>query len=107
MRGGQLKTESFQAGSHMYNTKPLFLKNPEKHFEVHKLHWQKCDFKFLQDRYLSTFHKNSRGSAIRPSCGSHISHDLKKNIYEKFKRTSPLQRRQIGNFFTMKFLTIR
>ena len=26
-----------------------------------KLHWQKCDFKFLQDRYLFTFHKNSQG----------------------------------------------
>ena len=29
VRGGQLKTESFQAGSHMYNTKRLFLKTPE------------------------------------------------------------------------------
>ena len=29
VRGGQLKIESFQAGSHMYNTKRLFLKTPE------------------------------------------------------------------------------
>ena len=29
VRGGQWKTESFQAGSHMYNTKRLFLKTPE------------------------------------------------------------------------------
>ena len=29
VRGGQLKTESFQAGSHMYNTRRLFLKTPE------------------------------------------------------------------------------
>ena len=28
VRGGQLKIESFQAGSHMYNTKRLFLKTP-------------------------------------------------------------------------------
>ena len=111
VRGGQLKIESFQAGSHMYNTKRLFLKTPGNILKYTNfigrnviLNFHKIDISFF------TFHKNSQGSAIRPSCGSHISHDLKKNIYENFKRKllrgivnvikkSPLQRRQIGNFF--------
>ena len=87
VRRGQLKIESFQAGSHMYNTKRLFLKTPGNILKYTNFIGRNLILNFLKiDISFFTFHKNSQGSAIRPSCGSHISHDLKKNIYENFKR---------------------
>ena len=86
VRGGQLKTESFQAGSHTYITRRLILKTTENILKYTNFIGRNVILNFYKIDIFFTFHKNSRGSAIRPSCGSQISHDLKKNIYENFKR---------------------
>ena len=76
VRGGQLKIESFQAGSHMYNTKRLFLKTPENILKYTN---------FIGRNVILNFYKIDIYFHIRPSCGSHISHDLKKKYIWKLQ----------------------
>ena len=85
VRGGQLKIESFQAGSHMYNTKRLFLKTPENILYTNFigrnviLNFHKIDIYLL-------FTKTLKDRPNVPAAAVIFLMTWKKYIYENFKR---------------------
>ena len=86
VRGGQLKIESFQAGSHMYNTKRLFLKTPENILKYTNfigrnviLNFYKIDIYLL---FTKTLEDRPHSSQLRQSYFTW----LEKKIDENFKR---------------------
>ena len=85
VRGGQLKIESFQAGSHMYNTKRLFLKTPENILYTNFI-GRNVILNFHKIEIYLLFTKTLKDRPNVPAAAVIFLMTWKKYIYENFKR---------------------
>ena len=85
VRGGQLKTESFQAGSHMYNTKRLFLKTPENILKYTNFIGKNVILNFYKSDIYLLSKKTLKDRPFVPAAAV-IFHMTWKRKYENFKR---------------------
>ena len=83
---GQLKIESFQAGSLMYNTKRLFLKTPENILKYTNFIGRNVILNFHKIDIYLLFTKTLKDRPFVPAAAVIFLMTWKKNIYENFKR---------------------